>query len=677
MFIPIGHDQSTVRRLPWVTFSIMGLCLLMFVVTLGGVESAEEEAQRRFSELAEYAFANPDLELEPEIEEHLYGFFPEYQGQRDAFKEILKEGVTARGMFLGEDEEEEESVEDRQKQLDQLTSRFYSALGTSPYFELGLVPAHQKAYAYITHQFMHGGFGHLFFNMLFLYLAGPYIEDKWGRPLFLGFYLSAGVVAALIYVLKYPSMTGPLVGASGAIAGLMGAFLIRHSKTKIRFLFFFFIAPRVFDAPAWIMLPLWLLREFFYGQAIDSAGGQGTGVAHWAHVAGFVFGLVFALAVRRLRIEEQFIDKALDAREVVHESPVLEEAIAARQRGDLPQAEKLLSDHLEENAHDFDAAAAYWDVARDLENIQPAIPHMLRVIRDGLRNGEFDLVAQRWPEVLEVAPSGMLDPALTARVAESLTGLVGKDVLAATVEAGLAASQESTPSGVLMRLARVAATIGSPAAKELVERALTADDLPQETRGELTSLQEELGALDSQHAEQLGVGGDGAAASTGTVAGNAGEPWALPGPDPVAVAVPVVHKLKVMEAVPVKWADGKLSIMVGGERRSMSLRKVGAVAVGGITVPGEPAFVVVDLMLDPPWSDRPKLRVVRLLSNGFDPRTLIPEDNAESAFKAFLEDLISESGAVGLPDPDGARGRPFRRFSGLSEYEAEVLGVGE
>ncbi|MCD4749004.1 MAG: rhomboid family intramembrane serine protease [Thermoanaerobaculales bacterium] len=650
MFIPIGHDQSTVRRLPWVTFSIMGLCLAAFLLTLGPIKSSERLANQRLSEVAEYFFEHPDLELEPEIEDYLFGFIPEYQGQRDAFKEVIKEGARGFGMMDGADEEEE-SWEEQQQILDDLTLRFHEAVATSPYFRYGLVPANQKAFAYITHQFMHGGFGHIFFNMLFLYLAGPYLEDVWGRPIFAGFYLSAGIFAALVYVLKYPMMEGPLVGASGAIAGLMGAFLIRHSRTKIRLLFFFFLRARVIDASAWIMLPLWLLRELFYGQAIDMAGGQGSGVAHWAHVAGFAFGCVVALSFKHFKVEERFVETALEARSICHENLELEEALEAHRGGDSDRAVEILLAKLKADPTDFDVAAAYWDVARDRGEVAAAVPSMLRVLRDALRHGDLDIVEARWEEVLEMAPEGAIDPVLAARVSETLGDNLSHSLLAATVEAGLAGLGTSAATGVLVRLARVGVRAKSPAAYELIDRALVADDVLPETRQELEEMRSAL--VVAEPVQELA--GDNEA-------------------EPISVTK-VEHTLKVMEAIPLEWSDGKLTIDAQGTVRPIGVHHLDAVAVAGIAEPGKPAFVLVDLMLDAPWSDRPKLRVVRLRSNAFDPRKLIPGDDGQASFRKLLEDILEISGAVPLPDPDGAIGKPFRRFAGVAEYESEVLGI--
>jgi hypothetical protein len=132
--------------------------------------------------------------------------------------------------------------------------------------------------------------------------------------------------------------------------------------------------------------------------------------------------------------------------------------------------------------------------------------------------------------------------------------------------------------------------------------------------------------------------------------------------------------LQVMEAVPTELLDDVLTINVNGTSRRMALDKVEAVAVGGVKEEGR-NLLVVDLMLDAPWSDREALRVVRLLSTAFDPRSLVDGPDALEAFRILLADLIDSSGAAPLPDPDSARGRPFKSFPSLDHYQREVLGV--
>ena len=138
--------------------------------------------------------------------------------------------------------------------------------------------------------FLHGGLLHLAGNMLFLWIFGNNIEDRWGRPQFLLFYLVGGVVATLAHVLAAPSSTVPVVGASGAIAGVMGAYVVLYPRARVTTLVTVIIIPFVARISAVWLLGFWFVSQFFL--APDS------GVAWVAHVGGFAFGAAVALATR-------------------------------------------------------------------------------------------------------------------------------------------------------------------------------------------------------------------------------------------------------------------------------------------------------------------------------------------------------------------------------------------
>lgn len=160
----------------------------------------------------------------------------------------------------------------------------------------GLVPARfmsgEGLETLVTSMFLHGGWMHLGGNMLFLWIYGDNLEEEMGHVGFLIFYLACGAAAGLGQVLPDPGSPLPMVGASGAIAGVMGGYLLLFPKAKVDVLFIFVIFFRIFAIPAWIVLGIWLVIQIFSGVATPSDAG---GVAYWAHVGGFVAGLVFTL----------------------------------------------------------------------------------------------------------------------------------------------------------------------------------------------------------------------------------------------------------------------------------------------------------------------------------------------------------------------------------------------
>ena len=148
--------------------------------------------------------------------------------------------------------------------------------------------------ALLYSMFLHGGLLHLGGNMLFLWIFGNNIEDRMGVPGYIGFYLLAGLVASAAHILVQPDSTVPVVGASGAIAGVMGAYLVLFPNVKIRSLLILVILVLFRDIPAKWLLGFWFVTQFFTN--------PNEGVAWVAHVGGFVFGALIALFLRdRLR----------------------------------------------------------------------------------------------------------------------------------------------------------------------------------------------------------------------------------------------------------------------------------------------------------------------------------------------------------------------------------------
>ena len=163
-------------------------------------------------------------------------------------------------------------------------------------FDWGLIPARVMAgFGYetiLTSMFLHAGWMHLAGNMLFLWIFGDNLEDEMGHVGFLVFYLASGLGAAAAQSILDLQSVVPMVGASGAIAGVLGGYLLLFPKAKVDVLFIFVIIFRIFPIPAWIVLGLWLGAQIFSGVSIPSDAG---GVAYWAHVGGFVTGLVLTI----------------------------------------------------------------------------------------------------------------------------------------------------------------------------------------------------------------------------------------------------------------------------------------------------------------------------------------------------------------------------------------------
>jgi membrane associated rhomboid family serine protease len=155
-------------------------------------------------------------------------------------------------------------------------------------------------YTIVTSMFMHGGWMHLIGNMWFMWIFGDNVENSMGTPRFVMFYLLCGLAAAAVQIVSNPDSAVPMVGASGAIGGVMGAYIVLFPRGHVHMLLFFGLFVTTVAVPAIFMLGYWLILQLLSG--VISAGGQGGGVAFWAHVGGFIAGMVLIFAFRDRRL---------------------------------------------------------------------------------------------------------------------------------------------------------------------------------------------------------------------------------------------------------------------------------------------------------------------------------------------------------------------------------------
>ncbi|MEO0471266.1 MAG: rhomboid family intramembrane serine protease, partial [Bacteroidota bacterium] len=156
---------------------------------------------------------------------------------------------------------------------------------------------------FLTNMFLHGGWLHLIGNIWTLYIFGDNVEDRMGRFAYLAFYLICGLAASWTHIYFNWGADIPAIGASGAISGVMGAYLFLCPKSRIQMLLPIFYIPFFFKIPAWVYLGYWFLLQLFNGTAELSSTEATGGVAFWAHIGGFVAGLALFFFFRRKKYE--------------------------------------------------------------------------------------------------------------------------------------------------------------------------------------------------------------------------------------------------------------------------------------------------------------------------------------------------------------------------------------
>jgi membrane associated rhomboid family serine protease len=357
MLIPLRHENMEGRRWPVISIAIIAINILTFFGTHWQIEAQNPKRSEVRAHILLLAAMHPELSMNPEVQEFVAKFRKENPSVWSRVTSPSRDvaDVWDAKMRLIEDPAE------LQRQMDSLEQQYADLEHDSILERYAFIPAHPQPISYITANFLHGGWIHIIGNMWFLWLAGAILEDTWGRVIYPIFYFISGAMALLFYAWASPGSTVPTLGASGAVAALMGAFLVRYPKTKIEMLWLFGFGFRSyrFHARAYWLLPLWLGMEIFSGAIFGSA----SGVAHWAHVGGFVFGAVGAVGLSYSGLEH-VANQAIEAKVTWTADPAIVQATEKMDEGKLDEAIEILQTHTASAAASIDAwtllSQLYW-----------------------------------------------------------------------------------------------------------------------------------------------------------------------------------------------------------------------------------------------------------------------------------------------------------------------------
>jgi len=369
MLIPIRHENMTARRWPVVTLALIAINTMVFLFTMMPMENEAPELGEVKSHIVILAALHPELTMKPESQRLVDGFKKGHPDQwkyvQDPYRDVIDPYDAKIKMT--------EDASKLQEELDSLNEQYVKLSSGSIVEQYAFVPANPRPISYLTANFLHGGWLHLIGNMWFLWLAGFVLEDVWGRWLYSVFYLIAGAAALQFYAWTNPGSITATLGASGAVAALMGAFLVRFPKMKIEMAWFLYFSIfrwmrtgnpfRIwrFKAAAYWLLPLWLLMEILYGTLFGSM----SGVAHWAHVGGFLFGALAALAIQHSGIEHK-ANKAIEEQVSWNADPELEQASGMMEHGQLSEALALLTNYVAVKPNSLDG----WNLLRQVHTRQ-------------------------------------------------------------------------------------------------------------------------------------------------------------------------------------------------------------------------------------------------------------------------------------------------------------------
>jgi hypothetical protein len=359
---------------------------------------------------------------------------------------------------------------------------------------------------------------------------------------------------------------------------------------------------------------------------------------------------------------------------------VIKKAADAQRRGNHPMAYRLLEPEVRGNPDDARVVVAFWNAALACERADDAVPAVLRIIRKLASTDKPEQAAELWLELRHAAPSTLVDPSTLVRIALALEAEGrSEQVTLALREAVDPRNDSSLSPGLAVRIAEMARQLDPPTALVAAHRALTSPDLHEAKRARLDGLVAELEKAEAEtFAKASHVPADAPDALPEAPATTAVTERAID--DALETLAPTARfsDIKVTEAMPTKLREEAVTMQVlAGRKVGVDYTKIEAVAAAEVKGLADHPVVVIDLVFN--WGSQgdSTLRVVRLRSDGFDPRMIFaaPTDDPAEAFRGFLSELLARSNAIPLPDSDSALDSNAPAFEDLEAYQREVLCV--
>jgi len=409
-FVPLGNERASLKRIPVVTIGIIILNILVFMVTSHSADASDRRLTATGQQLGEFFEKHRAILLLTDVQQKL----------RDA--DLVQQGENGIGIRLDPPNDERAREElgtqatlNLSSEAGNLIDRFREARDSHVFYRFGIAPnGRWKVYQLFTCMFVHGGVMHILGNMIFFSALAISLEALWGRTIFLAFYLIVGV-GACIPGLIVP-FSGPMFGASGAISGVMGAFLVCLHRTKVKIgwislpLFWIFVVMKkkpfgILQVPAYIFLPYMFISDLLLWWLFKEWKIM-SGTAHSVHVAGFFFGVFFAVGLEAINLKTNFFDLKYSESLVAAE---LRELNASRQ---FVLAEQKITAFLEKHPDDLEALNALAELFQKTSRFDRMNDVYATIIRHHLATGDKQAALYAYDSLLSGFPDKLVKPQL-------------------------------------------------------------------------------------------------------------------------------------------------------------------------------------------------------------------------------------------------------------------------
>jgi membrane associated rhomboid family serine protease len=709
--------RGSAHAVPWVTFLLVVVCVCVYSLTQYASNQVQAAAERELQGAIDYLVEHPYLEPGSILSERVDLGKIEHKRARQRFDRVRR----------GAPPIPKRVQQRQQEQLEQLVQEAFTGVSNLPSQRWGFRATEFAPSTLVTHVYLHESSLHLMGALFLLLIVGFQLENAWRSGPFALFVVLSSAASATAYAIGNSGFSAPLIGMSGVVASLLGAFLIQsRSIWKQPIYPFTLVLGALF-----LILPVRSGNEWSVAAGLEQTavlvGNQGA--SYWAFSGGFVFGLLGQRVIGLFSAGESGAGAGSRGKTERIANPMLERAMNAQSSGKLNEAYGTLAELLRQSPDDYEALLLMWNIALDYDRPAEASAAMLRAIRDEVKRGDVSAAVEHWLDLTNRGLNADAEPALLIRLALMLQQQAHSFAAIAALHQALEKSEGSNAAVVASRVARASRELDPDTARTAAWRALGSMDLDLEERQSLESLLAEIGpGVETDPSESAG---DGLAVDLEleeeAVVDDAGEvvareepePWVDPAladenagssqrvaakmetvelddivqigdgrpeedgagysrPAPIDLDV-VSRTIRSVKAIPVVLeSEGLLIEVDGGAKKRVPLEKLEAISVAAVGGLSESPVILIDLVLN--WksaADEP-LKVIRIRGDRFDARAFA--DDRESpldALRTFIGALLRGCGATPLPDEQSASGLPFASFDDLTSYQRGVLGVEE
>jgi membrane associated rhomboid family serine protease len=422
-FVPLGNEKSVVRRLPLITFAILIANTAVYFISLPLTIEQDHEREKAARRIKLFIEDNREILADEQVRERVRetGYF---RKEIDSIEREIEKRP----------EKEEEyrqwlrgaTATQLRQEIAPLLDEFDNVDEAHLYNRFGVVrDGKWKVYQLLTYSFIHANsrmFGlifplHLFFNLITLFAVAFTIEDLWGRDLFLAFYLLSAIVASI------PDAIGGtgIIGASGAVSAVMGAFLVRlpHTRIKLGWVSVPFALPMlafgrkpygVTLVKSYYYLAFFFLNQLLLWWFFTYKVGGGDGVSYRCHIAGFLFGALFAFVLKLTHLEEKVFNPKIEKKIAFHISPKIAAAIELLDKGEIKEAEKRLQALLASHPENPEIMMALAQVYERIFNFHKLNEVYTKLIRQHLQYDDKEAALYAYDNLLLAFPDNRIEP---------------------------------------------------------------------------------------------------------------------------------------------------------------------------------------------------------------------------------------------------------------------------